>query len=78
VIEELWEDDCLKIRLAGVPGTDQTYWLHVPKGYTLAEMEATNAKATRRVKQDLTAVAVAFEDRDASIILRFGANDRLK
>jgi hypothetical protein len=40
-----WVNDALTLRLEGVCGTGETYWVHVPPGFRLVRMYAEDVKA---------------------------------
>lgn len=46
VKEQVWEKGELALRLEGVAGTRETYWIHVPKGFELTEAKGGGLKAS--------------------------------
>jgi hypothetical protein len=42
---QAWADGELALKLTGVRGTRETYWLHVPAGFRLADLTATDLDA---------------------------------
>ena len=58
-----WADNTLTFGIEGVCGTTETYWVHVPKGYRLAEVagDGLQAKTGREVADQAGGKAAAIE-----------------
>jgi len=70
-----WADSTLTLGIEGVCGTTETYWVHVPKRYALAEAsgDGLQAKAGREVTDQAGGKAAAIE-----VILLPAAQDTTK
>ena len=57
-----WENNKLTLRLEGVTGTTETYWIHAPKGFTVAEVtgDGLDASAGKSIPDKAGGSAVAF------------------
>jgi len=72
--QQEWADNALTLTLSGVCGTSETYWLHVPAEWTLADIggDGIGAEAGSLAKADSGDVAlpvrVDFPESDADVV----------
>jgi hypothetical protein len=72
ILREHWENSTLNLTLAGVPGTTENYWVHVPEGYTLGDVRATGASvACEKGAEALVCMKVAFKTSEATVVAAF-------
>ena len=63
-----WEDGALSLDLAGVAGTTETYWFHVPQAWSWKAVAVEGGKAERVAGQPETlALRVTFERPEARL-----------
>jgi hypothetical protein len=60
---QAWSGDTLTLGIEGVCGTSETYWIHVPKGYTLATAvgDGLEAKTSAEIADKAGGKAVGIE-----------------
>lgn len=72
ILGEHWDATTLRLTLAGVPGTTESYWIHVPDGYMPGDVSADGASVACEMGVDGVACAkVTFNAPEATVTAAF-------
>ncbi|WP_309122355.1 hypothetical protein [Paenibacillus sp.] len=66
-----WNDDALRLKLSGIPGTTETYWFYAPAGYKAADVDVTVGAGEWSQDGEAVKVCVGFAEGVADVTLRF-------
>ncbi|HEX2927737.1 MAG TPA: alpha-galactosidase [Ruminiclostridium sp.] len=69
-----WESNTLKLYLSGIEGTKESYWFHIPSGYSLACVSGDLNSLHTIVEKDILKIDVEFISKEGYIELLFKTN----
>ena len=71
VMDQIWNEGILSIKLKGVLGTKENYWFYMPKSYDLCNVYGTGLKINCELQQHIAKVNVEFINESGVLKLCF-------
>ncbi|UVI29723.1 alpha-galactosidase [Paenibacillus spongiae] len=71
ILEEGWEDGVHTLKLAGIPGTSENYWLYVPAGYTVSGLSVDNGEGEWSAEGETVKLTIRFTGEESAARLSF-------